>query len=176
MKHGDFTGLARDYARFRPGLCSPGRSRPCSAIWGAIRQVDAADVGAGTGIWTRMLAVRGCARSPRWNPTTTCASRVSRPPGTRASLEQGLGGGRPASRTVRSIWSPWPPRSTGPISTGRAPSFTACCGPAGVFVAVWNPRLIEANPLLVEIEAELTRLKPDREDGCPPAARGSPSG
>ena len=33
--------------------------------------------------------------------------------------------------------------------------------PEGVFAALWNPRLIEANPLLVEIEAEITRLKPD---------------
>jgi len=33
--------------------------------------------------------------------------------------------------------------------------------PGGVFAALWNPRFIEANPLLVEIEAEITRLKPD---------------
>ena len=33
--------------------------------------------------------------------------------------------------------------------------------PGGVFVALWNPRLVEANPLLAEIEAEITRLKPD---------------
>jgi hypothetical protein len=28
---------------------------------------------------------------------------------------------------------------------------------------LWNPRFIEANPLLVEIEAQITRLKPDIE-------------
>jgi ubiquinone/menaquinone biosynthesis C-methylase UbiE len=33
--------------------------------------------------------------------------------------------------------------------------------PGGVFVALWNPRFIEANPLLVEIEAQITKLKPD---------------
>jgi len=33
--------------------------------------------------------------------------------------------------------------------------------PGGAFVALWNPRFIEANPLLVEIEAQITRLKPD---------------
>jgi hypothetical protein len=32
-----------------------------------------------------------------------------------------------------------------------------------VFAALWNPRLIEANPLLLEIEAEITRLKPGIE-------------
>ena len=33
--------------------------------------------------------------------------------------------------------------------------------PEGRFVALWSPRLIEANPLLVEIEAEITRLAPE---------------
>ena len=37
--------------------------------------------------------------------------------------------------------------------------------PGGVFGAMWNPRFIDgnpdANPLLVEIEAEIARLKPD---------------
>jgi hypothetical protein len=33
--------------------------------------------------------------------------------------------------------------------------------PNGVFVALWNPRYIEANPLLVEIEGEISKLKPD---------------
>ena len=33
--------------------------------------------------------------------------------------------------------------------------------PGGLFVALWNPRLVEANPLLVEIEAHISKLKPD---------------
>jgi SAM-dependent methyltransferase len=33
--------------------------------------------------------------------------------------------------------------------------------PGGYFTALWNPRLIEVNPLLVEIEAKLTNLSPD---------------
>jgi SAM-dependent methyltransferase len=33
--------------------------------------------------------------------------------------------------------------------------------PSGVFVALWNPRYIEANPLLVEIEDQIAKLKPD---------------
>jgi hypothetical protein len=33
--------------------------------------------------------------------------------------------------------------------------------PGGVFVALWNPRFIEANPLLVELEAQIAGLKPD---------------
>jgi SAM-dependent methyltransferase len=33
--------------------------------------------------------------------------------------------------------------------------------PGGRFVALWNPRMIELNPLLVEIEQEITRLNPE---------------
>jgi SAM-dependent methyltransferase len=33
--------------------------------------------------------------------------------------------------------------------------------PGGRFTALWNPRLIEANPLLVEIEAHLDKLRPN---------------
>jgi ubiquinone/menaquinone biosynthesis C-methylase UbiE len=32
--------------------------------------------------------------------------------------------------------------------------------PGGVFAALWNPRFIEVNPLLVEIEAQIQQLKP----------------
>src|ERR1700689_10810 len=59
MKHGDFTGLAGDYARFRPGYAP----QVATAILGYVRcdvvRMDAADIGAGTGIWTRMLAANG---------------------------------------------------------------------------------------------------------------------
>ena len=92
---------------------------------------------------------------------TTCAGKESRP---RAA--QTLSGTkvrpRPLDcRTAQPILSAWPRHSTGPISTKRATSSTASCGRGGVFAALWNPRFIEANPLLVEIEAQITRLKPD---------------
>ena len=59
MKHGDFTGLAADYARFRAGYAP----QVAAAILGYTERrpagIDAADVGAGTGIWTRTLAALG---------------------------------------------------------------------------------------------------------------------
>ena len=59
MKHGDFTALAGDYAKFRPGYAP----QVATAILGFVGRdpasIDAADVGAGTGIWTRILAARG---------------------------------------------------------------------------------------------------------------------
>jgi tRNA1(Val) A37 N6-methylase TrmN6 len=58
LRHGDFSPLAGDYAKFRPGYAP----QVATAILGFLAhdaiKVDAADVGAGTGIWTRILAAR----------------------------------------------------------------------------------------------------------------------
>ncbi len=59
MKHGDFTGLAGDYAKFRPGYAPQVANAILSYAGRDAASLDAADVGAGTGIWTRMLAARG---------------------------------------------------------------------------------------------------------------------
>jgi hypothetical protein len=52
MKHGDFTGLAGDYARFRPDYAP----QVATAILGHVERdatsVDAADIGAGTKIYS----------------------------------------------------------------------------------------------------------------------------
>src|SRR5271166_122742 len=59
MKHGDFTGLAGDYAKFRPGYAPQVATAILSYVGRSVAAIDAVDVGAGTGIWTRMLAARG---------------------------------------------------------------------------------------------------------------------
>src|SRR5277367_2177439 len=56
MKHGDFTGLADDYAKFRPGYARQVATALLSYVGREAASVDAADIGAGTGIWTRTLA------------------------------------------------------------------------------------------------------------------------
>ncbi|MCM0021238.1 MAG: class I SAM-dependent methyltransferase, partial [Tagaea sp.] len=62
MKLGDFTGLAENYTRYRQGY-APG---VLAALIGLLpsppRAAAAVDVGAGTGIWTRMLASAGFAK------------------------------------------------------------------------------------------------------------------
>ena len=55
MKHGDFTNLASRYARYRPGY-SP---FVLDVFAGLKRGGLCADVGAGTGICSRLLAERG---------------------------------------------------------------------------------------------------------------------
>jgi len=59
MTHGDFSGLACDYAKFRPGYAPQVAAAILNYVGCPASGLDAADVGAGTGIWTRVLAGRG---------------------------------------------------------------------------------------------------------------------
>jgi ubiquinone/menaquinone biosynthesis C-methylase UbiE len=60
MQPGDFSSLADDYASFRPGYAKD-VCRAALALPGApAGALDIADVGAGTGIWTRTLHAMGC--------------------------------------------------------------------------------------------------------------------
>jgi SAM-dependent methyltransferase len=165
MNHGDFTGLADDYARFRPGYAPHVATAILSYVAGSVGrntgEIDAVDIGAGTGIWTRMLASRGLHSVAAVEPNDEMRA-------------QGIA----TSRGSDIVWHKGSAEATGlaessadlvsMASSLHWADFDKACEefhrilrPGGVFVALWNPRLIEANPLLVEIEAEITRLKPD---------------
>ena len=60
LKHGDFTGLAENYTRYRPGYSESVLTALLALLGKPANTVDAVDVGAGTGIWTAMIAKRGC--------------------------------------------------------------------------------------------------------------------
>jgi SAM-dependent methyltransferase len=161
MKHGDFTGLAGDYARFRPGYAPQVATAILNYAGRDAASIDAADIGAGTGIWTRMLVDRGLNSVVAVEPN-----------------DDMRGQGIETSRGTGIVWRKGSAEATG-LPAGSADlvsmasslhwaDFDRACGefhrilrPGGVFVALWNPRFIEANPLLVEIEAQIARLKPD---------------
>jgi ubiquinone/menaquinone biosynthesis C-methylase UbiE len=161
LKHGDFTGLAGDYAKFRPGYAPQVATAILGFVGRDMETIDAADIGAGTGIWTRILAARGLRSIVAIEPN-----------------DDMRGQGIETSRGTGIVWfkgsaeaTGLPDRSADLVSMASSfhwVEFDRACDefyrilrPAGVFVALWNPRFIEANPLLVEIEAQITRLKPD---------------
>lgn len=161
MKHGDFTGLAGNYARFRPGYAP----QVATAILGYLgldpATVDAVDVGAGTGIWTRTLAARGLRSVTAVEPNDDMREQgIETSKGTGVAWHKGSAEvtGRPdGSADLLSM-----------ASSFHWADFEKACAefhrvlrPNGVFVALWNPRYIEANPLLVEIEDQIAKLKPD---------------
>lgn len=161
MKHGDYTGLAADYAKFRPGYAP----RVATAILNYVRRdwatIDAADIGAGTGIWTRMLAVYGLRSIVAIEPNDDMRAQ-----------------GVETSRDTKIVWRKGSAEATGlpdgsvdlvtMASSLHWANFDQACNefhrilrPGGLFAALWNPRFTEANPLLAEIEAHITQLKPD---------------
>ena len=161
MKHGDFTGLAVDYARFRPGYAPQIATAILGYLGHNTASIDAADIGAGTGIWTRILAARGLRSVVAVEPN-----------------DDMRGQGIETSRGTGIVWHKGSAEATGLLdgsvdlvsmaSSLHWADFDKACEefhrilrPGGILVALWNPRFIEANPLLVEIEAEITRLKPD---------------
>ena len=161
MKHGDFTGLATDYAKFRPAYAPQVATAILGCLGKAPSQVDAADVGAGTGIWTRILAARGLRSVTAVEPNDDMRNQ-----------------GIETSRGTSVVWKKGSAEQTGladqsvdlltMASSFHWADFDRACvefhralRPEGVFGALWNPRLIEVNPLLVEIEEHITKLKPD---------------
>ena len=147
MKHGDFTGLADDYSRFRPGY-----ARRCDGVRRYLGR-DAANVGCRghrrqRDIWTRMLAAAAYVPSWRWNPDDDMRTgKESRPRAAGDSVwrkEFGRSDGiaRPQPICV-SMAKPVPFRRL--ISTGRATGCTAFC--RRNLRALWDAQLDRANPL-----------------------------
>ncbi|HEV2675059.1 MAG TPA: methyltransferase domain-containing protein [Aliidongia sp.] len=158
---GDFTGLAGDYSRYRPGYAPSVLTSILALVKPPVAEADIADVGAGTGIWTRMLAEREPRSVVAVEPNDDMREQgILASKGTSISWRKGNGeatGLPDASVDLVSMASSfhWVDYDKG------CAEFQRILRPGGRFVAVWNPRLIEVNPLLVEIEAEIGRLKPD---------------
>jgi SAM-dependent methyltransferase len=161
VSHGDYTGLAADYARYRPGYAPSVATAIVSLLGRPLAEIDAADIGAGTGIWTGMLAAH------------RLRSITAVEPNDEMRREGVL-----STRGINILWRKGTGEATGlatesvdlvsMASSFHWVNFEKGCAefqrilrPGGRFAALWNPRLIEASPLLMEIESEITRLKPD---------------
>jgi SAM-dependent methyltransferase len=163
LRHGDYTGLADAYSRYRPGY-SPHAARMILALLQRPpASLDAVDVGAGTGIWTRELATQGFRSLTAIEPNDDMRRcGVMDSTGLPVTWRAGRGEetGLPSSCcdlvSMASSFH-W-------VDTERGlAEFHRLLRPGGRFVALWNPRLIEVNPLLVEIEAMLQSIGPEIE-------------
>lgn len=160
MKHGDFTSLAEDYSKFRPEYSPSVLDALLGMIARPASEIDAADVGAGTGIWTRMLAgrVRSIAAVEPNDDMRIVGERdcAGLPIAYRKGSGErtGLASGSVELLTMASSFH-WVD-----FDQGLA-EFHRVLVPGGRICLLWNPRLIEVNPLLVEIEAHLNTLRPN---------------
>ena len=159
-KHGDFSGLAGDYSKYRPAYSETVLTALLSMIEKPIAALDFVDVGAGTGIWTRMVAARQPHSAIAVEPNDDMrqhgqADNAGLPikwqvgSGTNTELAD-----QSADFLTMASSFHWVDFNEG------TKEFHRVLRPGGRFCALWNPRFIEANPLLVEIENKLYELAP----------------
>lgn len=161
LKAGDFTGLAKDYSQHRPDYCPSVLSGLLGLIGKPVSKIDFADVGAGTGIWTRMVHARGVNSVMAVEPNDDMRAN-----GVADSIHSSIRwvagsaektGLADASCDWLSMASSFHWADFG-VATRE---FHRVLRPGGRFTALWNPRLIEVNPLLIEVEAHLDTLRPN---------------
>lgn len=156
MKHGDFTTLADNYALYRPGY-----SPFVLEIFKSIANGDScADVGAGTGIWSRQLAGTGL------KVTAVEPNDAMREAGIKQNGDSGivwLNGSAEATGLPSNAFNMVCMASSfhWPDFDAAVKEFYRILKPGGIFMALWNTRYFESNPLLVKIEDYLKKLVPE---------------
>ena len=156
---GDFTPLAENYAKYRPDY-SLIVLRALSALVGAHEPgFKVADVGAGTGLWTKMLADEGL------NVRAVEPCQSMRDQGVAYTHGCGVdwfaGSGENTNLPGASVnWITmassfhWVKQPDGLLE------FRRVLKPGGYLTVLWNPRDIEANPLQQRIEALVHKMVP----------------
>lgn len=160
LKPGDFTGLADNYSKFRPGYAGTVLDAVLDYCAMPYSDIHFADVGAGTGIWTRLVTEKGVAKAWAVEPNSDMRSQGQRDSeGCPISWQNGTGTdtGLPSESvdllTMASSFH-WVDYNQG------IDEFMRVLKPGGTLCVLWNPRYIEVNPLLVEIEASLREFAP----------------
>lgn len=158
MKHGDFTTLAKDYARWRPGYAPFILETFIALLGGSNKTV--ADIGAGTGIWSRMLASQGL------KVISVEPNDAMRGEGIKLSSNYSIewlkGSAEETGLSAHSVDAVCMASAFHWADFNKAiPEFFRILKPAGLFMALWNPRFLQSNPLLQEIEAKLNEFVPN---------------
>lgn len=157
---GDFTQLAGFYSKYRPKYSEQVLSALLGLVKKPTHEIDFADVGAGTGIWTRMVSQRNI------------HSIVAIEPNYEMRKE-----GEASNNNLPIEWLAGSAESTGlkddsvdMLSMASSfhwanfevatKEFHRVLRAGGFFVALWNPRFLENSPLLLEIESKISELNP----------------
>ena len=156
---GDFSSLAVDYAKHRPGYNRLVVDLVLSAPERPLKELSVADVGAGTGILTNLMASRGPMAIVGVEPNDSMR-------------EQGMIGALPNVE-----WRAGSAEVTGLPSSSMSlvtmassfhwadtqvalEEFDRVLQPGGVFAALWNPRITE----LSEVESRVDELLTEKYD------------
>ncbi len=162
MIAGDFTVLADHYSKYRVGYHEDILSALLGMISSSPSMLDAVDVGAGTGIWTRMVASRGVqCRAVEPNESMRGAGIASN---GEMSIEWLEGSAEKV---------PLPSGACDWVTMASSfhwadfdlalQEFHRLLRPGGWFTCLWNPRAVEAHPITLDIENAIERIVPEMQ-------------
>lgn len=161
MKQGDFSLLAENYARYRPDY-SGEVLRALLAYVGAERAgFEVVDVGAGTGIWTRMLAEKGLSCTAV-EPNEAMRSEGIRHTASRNGARWQAGAAE--NTGLAYACADWVTMASSFHWTRLEEAlaeFHRILRPKGYVTVLWNPRDIESHPLHARIEEIVHGIIPD---------------
>ena len=158
---GDFSGLATEYSNNRPDYSKSVLKCLISLLPKPVEKIDFVDVGAGTGIWTRMVLQEGVASITAVEPNDDMLTI-----GKVDSKDTKINWVKGSAESIK-----LPDNSVDFLTMASSfhwadfdlatKEFHRLLRPNGRFAALWNPRLVEVSPILLDIENYLQKIKPN---------------
>jgi SAM-dependent methyltransferase len=158
LKLGEFTGLAENYSQNRPNYSNSVLNSLLGYINKDSKLIDFVDVGAGTGIWTRMVYDKNMKTSTAVEPNDDMRE-IGIKDSNNSNIKWCKGSGEATGLENNSYDFLTMASSFHWVNFDTAlEEFRRILRPGGVFTALWNPRNIKDNPLLMEVENFLSKL------------------
>ena len=160
MKQGDFTELAKHYST-RPDYSKSILKSILGLLDKPLSSIKFVDIGAGTGIWTRMVAEKEVNDVTAIEPNDEMRL-VGEHDSIGYPIKWMKGSAEQTNLINNSV--DWVTMASSFHWTDFKQStheFHRILKNKGIFTAIWNTRLLEMNPLLLEIENHIKLLKPN---------------
>lgn len=160
LQHGKFTSLAEEYAQYRPKYSET----VLTSLLASLNQKNIAcvDVGAGTGIWTRMIAGHEKVASITAVEPDDNMRKQGQMNQDNGRINWLCGTGEHTSIASHTCDLVTMASSFHWVKFDEAmKEFHRILKPGGRFAAVWNPRYLKDNPVLVDIENKICELTPN---------------
>lgn len=158
---GEFTRLADEYSKNRPDYCESILNSLLGLLNMPVKDIDVVDIGAGTGIWSRMVYKKGVRSLVAIEP-----NEEMRTNGIADSKNFFIQWrfGKAECTGLPNDCCHWLTMASALHWTDfdlAIKEFHRVLRKGGRFTALWNPRMIELNPVFMEIEEYLDTLHPN---------------